>query len=78
MRTTINLPDDVITVARVLSEQRAITLGEAVAVLVRRGASAGGTAEQTPPDTRAFPIRHRTNTNHVITDELVAKYRDDD
>jgi hypothetical protein len=37
MRTTLTLPDDVYEVARSLSAERRISLGEAVALLVRRG-----------------------------------------
>ena len=37
MRTTIALPDDVYEIARSLSAERRISLGEALAILVRRG-----------------------------------------
>ena len=37
MRTTINLPDDVYEVARSVAGVRRISLGEALAELVRRG-----------------------------------------
>ena len=37
MRTTLTLPDDVYEIARSLSDERRISLGDAVAVLVRRG-----------------------------------------
>ena len=37
MRTTINLPDDVLLAARSLARTRSITLGDAIAHLVRAG-----------------------------------------
>src|SRR5437016_2635303 len=37
MRTTLNLPDDVYEVARSLAAARGISLGDALAELVRRG-----------------------------------------
>ena len=37
MRTTVNLPDDVYEVARSVAVARRISLGEALAELVRRG-----------------------------------------
>jgi len=37
MRTTINIPDDVGDVIRSFADARGISLGEAVAQLVRRG-----------------------------------------
>jgi len=40
MRTTLNLDDDVYSLARSLAEARRMTLGEAVSYLARRGATA--------------------------------------
>lgn len=37
MRTTLNIADDVLSVARVLAEQTGKSLGEAVSELARRG-----------------------------------------
>lgn len=37
MRTTVNLDDDVVAAARVLAEERDISLGAAISELVRRG-----------------------------------------
>jgi len=37
MRTTLNLPDDVCRIARSLASARGISLGDAVAELVRQG-----------------------------------------
>ena len=37
MRTTVNLPDDVYEIARSLAAAKRISLGEALAELIRRG-----------------------------------------
>jgi hypothetical protein len=37
MRTTVNLPDDIYDLARSLANSKRISLGEALADLVRRG-----------------------------------------
>ena len=37
MRITVNLPDDIHQIARTLAESRGISLGAALAELVRRG-----------------------------------------
>ncbi len=37
MRTTVNLPDDVLRAARSLADSRGLALGDAIAELVRRG-----------------------------------------
>ena len=39
MRTTLNLPDDVYDVARSLAATKQISIGDAIAELVRRGLS---------------------------------------
>ena len=45
MRTTVNLDSDVVEVARSLASARAISLGEAISLLARRGIEGGSTAE---------------------------------
>ena len=40
MRTTMNMDDDVLELARALADARRISLGAAVSYLVRRGATA--------------------------------------
>jgi hypothetical protein len=41
MRTTLNLPDDVFAAAKSLSAQRQLSIGDALAELVRRGLNPG-------------------------------------
>lgn len=42
MRTTINLADDALIVARQMAQRDKLSLGDAISELVRRGATAGG------------------------------------
>jgi len=46
MRTTLNLPDDVGDVVRALAEAKGISLGDAVAELVRKGLRTEGRIRQ--------------------------------
>ncbi|TVR85202.1 MAG: antitoxin [Spirochaetaceae bacterium] len=46
MRTTLNLDQDVLEVARSLSAARGISIGAAVSALARRGISGAGGGEQ--------------------------------
>lgn len=54
MRTTINLAQDAAIAARNVAQRERISLGEAISVLIRRGASAGaaGDALQAEPALR--------------------------
>ena len=45
MRTTLNLPEDVYEVARSIASAKRISLGEALAELVRRGLEPGSRIE---------------------------------
>ena len=45
MRTTVNIDDDVLAVARVLAERKRISLGRALSELARRGLKTAATAE---------------------------------
>lgn len=63
MRTTINLPEDVYRAARSLSEIKGISLGEALAELVRRGLNPATFAIQE----KAFPCFAPTKDSRRIT-----------
>lgn len=41
MRTTVNLPDEISDLVRSLADAKGISLGDAIAELVRRGLNAG-------------------------------------
>lgn len=75
MRTTLELDDTVVAAARSLARARGISIGAAVSELARRGLGAGATAAST--DYSPFPVL-RGDPDHVVTDDLVARFRDDD
>ncbi|WP_448808748.1 hypothetical protein [Agromyces bauzanensis] len=79
MRTTLELDDRMLRAARSLAEQRGISLGAAVSELALRGLAAGaaGAPGQRGPAPEGFPLLAVGPADHVITDELVAEYRDD-
>ncbi len=49
MRTTINLPEDVYDIARSLAHARGLSLGDAVAELVRKGLEHAGQPQTSSP-----------------------------
>ena len=68
MRTTLNLADDALLVAKQIAARERLSLGEAVSRLVRAGAAAA-------PDTPALPLRGRfallPRRDEVITPEHI-------
>jgi hypothetical protein len=53
MRTTINLSEDAAIAARNVAQREQVSLGDAISMLIRRGASVGDVA-QTSPHTPAL------------------------
>lgn len=74
MRTTLDLDDTVIRAARTLAAQREIS-GAAVSELALRGLRPSTSTSTT---STGFPVRSPISADHVITDELVATYQEDD
>lgn len=56
MRTTVNLAEDVLLAARHLAQRERMSLGDAISLLVRRGAAAGGGDEAAR---KSAPLRGR-------------------
>jgi hypothetical protein len=73
MRTTLEIDDAVLTAARVLAAQDGSSLGAAVSELARRGLRGSALTSARS----GFPVFEATE-GHDITDELVARHRDDD
>ena len=71
MRTTVDLDERVMAIARAKASGERISLGRAISDLVLEGLSHTNAGS---PD---FPTFAPT-PGHVITDDLVAQYRDDD
>jgi hypothetical protein len=80
VRTTLDLDDRVLAIARARAKARGVSLGRAVSDLALDGAS--GARENTGGElvrsaVSGFPIL-RGVKGHVITDEMVADALDDD
>jgi hypothetical protein len=76
MRTTLDLDDRVLAIARAKAATDRISLGKAVSTLVLDGLSRPSTAGF---ETRnGFPVLRSGKPGHVITLELVNQHRDGD
>ncbi|WP_232550131.1 DUF2191 domain-containing protein [Propioniciclava soli] len=75
MRTTLELSDDVMAVARALAAAKGVSLGTAVSDLARQGIQQR-TAPTADVSYSPFPILIGP-PGHVVTDDLVAEHRDD-
>ena len=75
MRTTLDLDEVVLSAARAKARAEGISLGRAVSELAL--ASLSPQSRPSESSSNEFPILHGV-PGHVVTDELVAAYRDDD
>ncbi len=73
MRTTINIDDDLVKVARSIARERGISLGQAVSVLIRRGL--GSKVEYSLKN--GLPVFSVAEDSRRITPEDVASVEDD-
>lgn len=73
MRTTLDIDPRVLAAARALAEQEHTSLGAAVSELALRGLRPASSRRR-----NGFPVLARADSDRVITDELVERYRDDD
>jgi hypothetical protein len=73
MRTTLDIDENLLAIARVRAKERGISLGAAVSEMMRQGL-------RIPIQTSrsGFPVFEPPPDAPVVTDELVARYRDDD
>lgn len=75
MRTTLEIDDTVLAAARSLARARGISIGAAVSELARRGI--GAAPEGVATGYSPFPVLHG-EPGHIVTEELVDRFRDDD
>ena len=73
MRTTLDIDDQLLAIARVRAQEQGVSLGAAVSDLIRRGLEVRRTRTK-----RGFPVFEAPPGTPVITSEMVARYRDDD
>ncbi len=57
MRTTVNLPDDIYAIARSIAAAKQVSLGDAIAELVRKGISPAPRLEGGADDFPCFAVR---------------------
>ena len=73
MRTTLDIDDQLLAIARALAREKGISLGAAVSEIMRRGLEVRRTRTK-----RGFPVFEAPPGTPIITDEMVARYRDED
>lgn len=73
MRTTLDIDDQLLAIARVRAREQGVSLGAAVSELIRRGLEVRRTRTR-----RGFPVFEAPPGTPVITDDMVARYRDED
>jgi hypothetical protein len=73
MRTTLEIDDNLLAIARVRAREKGISIGAAVSEIMRRGLEVPRTRSK-----RGFPVFQLPPGAPIITDEIVARYRDDD
>jgi 23S rRNA G2445 N2-methylase RlmL len=73
MRTTLDLDDNLLQIAKVRARERGVSLGVAVSDLMRKGLEASARVSSS-----GFPVFEPPAGAPIVTDELVARYRDDE
>jgi plasmid stability protein len=73
MRTTLDIDDNLLAIARVRAREKGISIGAAVSEIMRKGLEVPMRRSK-----RGFPIFELPPEGPVITSEMVARYRDDD
>jgi hypothetical protein len=73
VRTTLDIDDNLLAIVRIRAAEQGISIGAAVSELMRRGLQATVTSSR-----KGFPVFPPPNGAPVVTDEVVARYRDDD
>lgn len=75
MRTTIDLPDDLLSQARSIARDTSRTLSETVADLMRRGLQQGTASRISRSELTGFPV---LSVGRVVTTEDVRALEDDE
>ena len=73
MRTTLDIDDHLLAIARVRAREKGISIGAAVSEIMRKGLEVPRRRSK-----RGFPIFEPPPGSPVVTSEMVARYRDDD
>jgi hypothetical protein len=73
MRTTLDLDDELLQIARVRARERGVSLGVAVSDLMRKGLEASMRVSLS-----GFPVFEPPAGAPTVTEDVVAQYRDDE
>lgn len=76
MRTTLDIDDRVLAAARSKARHERVSIGRAVSDLALAGLSPSGGPEALATTRNGFPV-FVSPRGHVLTDDLVARHRDD-
>lgn len=72
MRTTLDIDDSLLAIAKARASERGVSLGAAVSELIR-----AGVAVPVGVGSSGFPIFYPPAGAPVVTDQIVARFRDD-
>jgi hypothetical protein len=72
VRTTLDIDDNLLAIAKVRAREKGISVGAAVSELMRRGLEVAVGSSRS-----GFPVFQSPLNAPVVTDEIVARYRDD-
>lgn len=72
MRTTVDLDDDMLAVARVRARENGVSLGVSISEMMRKGLEV-----PVRESISGFPVFQPPPGAPTVTDDLVALYRDD-
>jgi hypothetical protein len=73
MRTTLDIDDQMLAIARVRAHEKGISIGAAVSEIMRKGLEVPRRRSK-----RGFPVFVPPPGSPVVTSDMVARYRDDD
>jgi hypothetical protein len=73
VRTTLDIDDNLLRIAKVRAREKGISLGAAVSEMMRKGLEVPISSSKS-----GFPVFQPPPGAPVVTDEIVAMYRDDE
>jgi hypothetical protein len=73
MRTTLDIDDQLLAIAKVRAREKGISIGAVVSEMMRQGMRVPRAVSDS-----GFPVFQPPPGAPIVTDELVARYRDDE
>lgn len=78
MRTTIDIDEDILRVARERARREDSTMGQVISALARRGLTTPEKAQDVEDPQAIYGFRPLSKRGGVITNDIVDQLRDDD